>query len=367
MHDVSKTDLNKELIAQYKTGNASLANTIIENNLGLVRAVLNRHRWLYGDNNSGVVDYDDFYQEGVISLYGALEGYDSDKAEFSTYAYKTIHQALYRFYYNKGSLIRKPDYKYTEYGRVRKAEDEYYQLHGEQPKLKDLSLSVGMSPDNILELRRDFQGVQSLDTPLGESDDLSLSNIIPDNTDFLEGIERKMTIEALREDLDLFMENLIPDKEDKLILKQCYAWHGGKPNDFKRIARIYRYSESHIRRRVQKSVITLSRNREYLAKEYIELLSTLTRTSSMDILGGKFSRNVTSNTVEAVMNPGQTLNLIRESNGTFITILDVENTYFDYVRVKDRGTELESVVDRIRYSSIKDYRTENGVIVEIYI
>jgi len=366
VHDVSKADLNKELIAQYKAGNASLANTIIENNLGLVRAVLSRHRWLYGDNNSGVVDYDDFYQEGVISLYGALDGYDSDKAEFSTYAYKTIHQALYRFYYNKGSLIRKPDYKYIEYGRVRKAEDEYYQLHGEQPKLKDLSLSVGMSTDSILELRRDFQGMQSLDTPLGETDDLSLSNIIPDNTDFLEGIEKKMTIEALREDLDIFMDN-IPDKEDRQILKQRFAWYGGKPSDFKRIARIYNCSEGQARNKVQKALYVLNSNRAYLANEYIELLSTLTRMTSIDIYNGEFTRNVTSNTVEAVMNPGQTLNLIRESNGTFITILDVENTYFDYVRVKDRGTELESAVDTIRYRSIKDYRTENGVIVEIYI
>jgi len=224
-----------------------------------------------------------------------------------------------------------------------------------------------MSTDRILELRRSFQGVQSLDSPLSDSDeDLYLSNIIPDETDFLEGVERRMTIKALREDLEISMDTL-PNKEDRQMLKQCFAWYGGKPSNFKRIASIYKCSEGQARNRVQKALLTLNRSRKYLANEYIELLSTIARSTSMHIHGGEFSRNVTASTIEAVMKPGQTMNLIQRSKGDFITILKVETSYFEFVKVKNSGSELESVVDKLQYWDIKDYRTENGILVEIYI
>lgn len=361
-----ETDENKELIKRYKAGDPSLMNIIIEKNLGLVRAVLSKNRWLYGDNKNGVVDYDDFYQEGVLSLYAAIEGYEPDKAEFSTYAYKVIQQSLYRFYYDKGSLIRRPEYKFIEYGKLRKAETEYYRTYGHEAKLKDLSTFSGISTDAILELRRSFQPIHSLDGSANESEEpTSLANIIPDETDCLDDVERKMTRKALREDLDIFMDSLL-EKEERQILKQHFGWYGGKPSDFKRISRVHNCSEGQARNRVRKSLLILSRNRSYLANEYIELLSTLTRTTSLYLYNGEFSRSVTANTVEAVMKPGQTMNLIHGSKGDFITILNVESSFFEFIKVKNRGTELESVVDSLTFRNIKDYRTEKGALVEVY-
>jgi len=99
---------NEKLLREYQEGNKAIASIIVENNLGLINFVLNGFKWAFSENPNfeNVFDRDDLFQEGVFGLYASLDTYDPEKGAFSSYAIYHIRQAIYRFYYDKGRVIR---------------------------------------------------------------------------------------------------------------------------------------------------------------------------------------------------------------------------------------------------------------------
>lgn len=362
----SRKERNRDLLQRYQAGEKDLANTIILENEGLVKHVLSKNRWLYGDNQNGIMAKDDFHQEGILGLYASLERYNPEMGEFSSYAYKVIKQSMFRHYQDKGQVIRKPEYRHQKYYKLRKIEDEYIQLYGRSPKLNTLSYLSDYSEDDILELRRDFQSVTSLDTPLLEDEGSgSMLNVIPDETDFLEGVEKKMTLIALREDLQIFMDDHL-DKEDQSILKRYFYWDRYEKNIDEKICKKYSLTKRQLDNRVFKALTTLYRNRSYLAHEYLELLGTRLRVTSSENLN-RFTRTINGNIAAEVLYPGQIVSLIKGKSHQMVTFIAYEGRYFKYIQLRSRYDDLEAVEETLNIYDIKDFRTENGRIVEIFI
>lgn len=67
---------------------------LVEENLGLVRAVIGR--CVSNPGKTGSLDYDDLYQIGCIGLCKAAHAFVPDKAKFPTYAYVLIRNEIYR-------------------------------------------------------------------------------------------------------------------------------------------------------------------------------------------------------------------------------------------------------------------------------
>ena len=66
---------------------------MVEENLGLVRAVLSR--CVNNPGSMGIYSYDDLFQIGCIGLCKAAAQYQPGRAVFSTYAYITIRNHIY--------------------------------------------------------------------------------------------------------------------------------------------------------------------------------------------------------------------------------------------------------------------------------
>ena len=66
---------------------------MVEENLGLVRAVLSR--CVNNPGSMGIYSYDDLFQIGCIGLCKAAAQYQPGRAVFSTYAYIAIRNHIY--------------------------------------------------------------------------------------------------------------------------------------------------------------------------------------------------------------------------------------------------------------------------------
>lgn len=93
---------SERLAARARRGDRLARATLVEEHMGLVRAVAWRYRGLG-------LSTEDLVQEGAIGLLGAAEDYDADRgAAFSTYAYLRIRGAVTHALTTKGSMIRVP-------------------------------------------------------------------------------------------------------------------------------------------------------------------------------------------------------------------------------------------------------------------
>jgi RNA polymerase primary sigma factor len=67
---------------------------------------------------------EDLYQEGVLALYRAVDGFDVSRGlRFSTYASHWLRQAAFSYLYDHGSTIRIPVYMRKLMNRIARGED----------------------------------------------------------------------------------------------------------------------------------------------------------------------------------------------------------------------------------------------------
>lgn len=66
---------------------------MVEDNMGLVRAVLSR--CVNSPGSTGIYSYDDLFQIGCMGLCEAVVQYRPGRAAFSTYAYAAIRNRIY--------------------------------------------------------------------------------------------------------------------------------------------------------------------------------------------------------------------------------------------------------------------------------
>jgi RNA polymerase primary sigma factor len=93
---------SERLAARARRGDRLARATLVEENMGLVRAVAWRYRGLG-------LPTEDLVQEGAIGLLAAADDYEADRgASFSTYAYLRIRAAMTHALTTKGSVIRVP-------------------------------------------------------------------------------------------------------------------------------------------------------------------------------------------------------------------------------------------------------------------
>ena len=79
---------NERLILEYQNGHKELLGVIVENNLGLVHAALKSFKWAYQSHPKydEIINFEDFYQEGVIGLCNSIEKNNLELGVFSTIA-----------------------------------------------------------------------------------------------------------------------------------------------------------------------------------------------------------------------------------------------------------------------------------------
>src|SRR5579871_4990407 len=194
------------LARRIENGDHAAKDALINSNLRLVTSIAQRYQ-------GRGLPMEDLMQEGIIGLIRAADKYNWRRGfRFSTYATHWIRQTIMRAIANSGRSIRLPAYIVDTIGRLARVRGELENSLGRRPTRAELAKAAGMSERQLTDLLQSMVEPISLETPLGESDDRRLAEIIPAEEN--QSPAARVFRRAINEELGRALKTLTPREQE---------------------------------------------------------------------------------------------------------------------------------------------------------
>src|SRR3954471_2191642 len=164
-----------QLAKRVEQGDMMAKRRMIESNLRLVVSIAKNYR----GQGLGFLD---LIQEGILGLIRAVEKFDWRRdLKFSTYATWWIRQAVARALADKSRTIRLPVHVVERLQKVNRAERTLMLRLAREPSNEEIADEAKLPLEQVRIVREAARSSMSLDEPIGESGESSMSEVLKDD------------------------------------------------------------------------------------------------------------------------------------------------------------------------------------------
>lgn len=258
---------NRTLIKMIQEGNPQAKQDFCIKNRGLVDDLASKYQRIWGSK----MEFEDLHQAGMTGMIKAAERFDLNReTKFSTYAIWWIKQAIVREIQDNGYTVRIPVHRAEQIQKVMRLDAKYAYEKDYNKRLVLISNESEMTIDLVedcIRLFHQFVKITSLDIPIGEKEDISLGELIPDEGGV--SIDDIVMFLSLRESLEDVLDTLTP-REEKII-RLRFGLDDGQARTLEEVGQLFGVTRERIRQIEKKALRKLrhpSRSRKL--KDYLD-------------------------------------------------------------------------------------------------